>query len=246
MKRTGIGVIVAPNEMDVSEIVLEQLINQLSGNKKSSFALPTGETPKLLYSMLARLPKKKKPDFSSSHFFQLDEFVGLKKNDRRSFTRYLEKMLFSKQNFKRKNIYTFNTSSKNPEKDCAEYESAVSKTGIDLCLLGLVENGHIAFNEPGSSFSSKTRIISLAKSTLNAKTKMLSSSVPETAFTIGISTIMKSKKIIVIATGRKKAKAISFALKSKKFSDVKKCPLVALNYHKNAVIIADKEAASLI
>jgi glucosamine-6-phosphate deaminase len=244
MKRHGLGVIIVDDLEGVSKLALNLIIDQLSKKKDSSFALPTGETPLVLYSMIAKLQKKGKIDFLKSSFFQLDEFVGLKSKDKRSFTLYLEKKLFSKNNFKRKNIHTFNTSSKNPEKDCFEYERTVSKIGIDFCLLGLGENGHIAFNEPGSKVNSKTRLISLAKSTLNAKEKMLSSTVPEKAFTIGLSTIMKSKRIFVIAIGKKKAKAVSFAVKSKKISDINKCPVAVLNYHKNAVLIIDKEAAS--
>lgn len=244
MKRHGLGVIIVDDLEGVSKLTLNLIVEQLAKKKESSFALPTGETPQLLYSMIAKLQKKGKINFSKASFFQLDEFVGLKNNDKRSFTLYLEKKLFSKNNFKRKNIHTFNTASKNPEKDCIDYEKAVSRIGIDFCLLGLGENGHIAFNEPGSKINSKTRLISLAKSTLNAKEKMLSSTVPEKAFTIGINTIMKSKRIFVIATGKKKAKAVSFAVKSKKISDINKCPVAVLNYHKNAVLIVDKEAAS--
>lgn len=246
MKRYGMSVIIAENVREASMVVLEQILNQLAENKKSSFALPTGETPELLYSILSRPPKKKRADFSSASFFQLDEFIGIKKGDKRSFNLYLEKRIFSKQNFLRKNIHTFNCASKNPEKDCADYEKAISKTGIDFCLLGLGENGHIAFNEPGSMMNSKTRVISLAESTMKIKSKMLSSSVPEKAFTIGIATIMKSKKIIVFATGKKKARAVAFAIKSKNISDSKKCPLASLNYHKNTVLIVDKKAAALL
>jgi glucosamine-6-phosphate deaminase len=246
MKRYGLGVIVAQDLTAVSKIVLEELIQQLKKKKNSSLTLPTGATPKLLYSMLALPSNKKKVDFSSATFFQLDEFVGLKKGDKKSFAYYLEKNLFSKQNFKKKNIHTFNTAAKNPEKDCVEYEKAISKKGIDFCLLGLGENGHIAFNEPGSDVNSKTRIISLAKSTLNAKSKIGYSNVPSKAFTIGLSTIMKSKRIIVIATGDKKAKAVASAVKSKKLSDIKQNPVSILNYHKNAILIVDKKAAKLI
>ncbi len=246
MKRYGMSVIIAENAREASLVVLEQLLNQLAENKRSSLALPTGETPKLLYSILARPPKKKRADFSSAIFFQLDEFVGIKKEDKRSFNLYLEKRLFSKQNFLRKNIHMFNCASKNPEKDCTDYEKVISKTGIDFCLLGLGENGHIAFNEPGSKMNSKTRVISLAESTVNSKPKMFSNPVPEKAFTIGVATIMRSKKIVVFATGKKKARAVAFAIKSKTISDAKKCPLASLNYHKNTVLIVDKKAAALL
>jgi glucosamine-6-phosphate deaminase len=245
-KRFGMNLIVVDDLKEISKIIINEIRVQLKINKNSIFIFPTGETAKLLYLMISKLKGKNKLDFSNAQFFQLDEFVGLKKGDRRSFTLYLEKRLFSKTNFKQKNIHTFNTASKNPLKDCKLYDKKILKNSVDFCVLGLGENGHIAFNEPGSSIDSKTRIISLAKSTLKTKSKMLASSVPKKAFTVGISTIMMSKKIFVIASGKNKSTAVEFAIKSKKMSDMKKCPLAVLNYHKNAMLVIDKKSASKI
>ena len=143
---------------------------------------------------------------------------------------YLFKRLFNKINIKKKNIILLDGSSKNWKKECANYELKIKKSPIDLQILGVGVNGHIAFNEPGSEFNSKTRLVDL----IHVKGKALS---------IGISTILKAKKLILLASGKKKAKIIRELIKG---NDNRNIPVNSLKKHKDFIIILDKKAASLL
>ena len=210
----------------------------------ASLALPTGETAKRFYRVLAEEHKKGNADFSRASLFQLDELEGVGRRDHRSYAHYLHERFISKVNIRKKNVHLLNGKAKDPKEECGEYEKAVQKNGIDLIVLGLGGNGHIAFNEPGSAAGSKTRAVRLKKRTVNAKKSK--DFVPERALSMGLATIMKnSERAVVIASGRHKADAVKCALKGRKKGNHKKCPAAILNFHKNAVMIADKDAAPL-
>ena len=147
------------------------------------------------------------------------------------------KNFFDKINIKKSNIYLLNGNTKNSKKECADYESKIKKNPIDLMILGVGVNGHIAFNEPGSLKNSRTRLVELTSETKNINR------VDKDALTVGISTIMKSKKIILLASGKKKVRAVRSLVRGK---PSKKYPVSFLKSHKDLIVIVDKKLAGAI
>jgi len=219
---------------EMSEKAAEIIIKQIKNKPNSVVGFATGKTVLGLYSHLA----KSKLDFSKVKTFNLDEYYPIKRKDRNSFYYFMHKNLFDKININPENIHLLNGEAKNPKKECENYEEKIKKNPIDLQILGLGVNGHIAFNEPGSLKSSKTRLVNLSKSTIKInKTKS------KKALTMGIATIMNAKKIILLASGRSKAEAIKRLIEGK---EDEKWPVSFLKGHKNLVVIIDKEAGSLL
>lgn len=214
--------------------------------KKPSLVLglAAGKTVIPLYRQLVKLYKNKKINFSKITTFNLDECLD--STNKNIFKSFMEEHLFKKINIKKSNIHSLDCNSKDLKKECQEYERKIKKSGgIDLQILGIGVNGHMAFNEPGSSFNSNTRKVKLTKTTIiNIKKVVdLSKSVQRYALTMGIKTIMESKKIILLAAGKHKATAIHNLIQKK---ITKKTPASVLRRHKNLMILIDKYSASKI
>ncbi len=222
-------IIIVKDYNRMSKLAAELLIKEIRKKPNLATAFATGKTPKGLYKLLVKACKKKEVDFSKIKAFNLDEYYPIKKTNRKSFYYYLHKNLFDKVNIKKENIYLLNGEAKNYKKECKDYENKIKKNKIDLMILGVGVNGHIAFNEPGSLINSKTRLVELE----NGKK----------AFTIGISTILSAKKIILLASSKKKAEAIRALIKG---NIDKCCPVSFLGEHKNLIVVIDKGAGSLL
>jgi glucosamine-6-phosphate deaminase len=214
------------------------VIGQIRKKPSSSIMLPSGETAKKMYSILVSAYKKKKVSFKKVKFFQLDDILGAEKKE--SYSTYLRERFIDKVNIQEKNVFLFDSLSKTPKEDCVNFEKEVRKKGIDLCVLGLGANAHIAFNEPGSKATTKTRIAILDKNTQKVKSSKKTKA--KKVFTIGMSTIMISKKIIVMANGEKKSRAIKAIIKNENYL---KWPASILNKHKNVTLVVDKKVVSL-
>jgi glucosamine-6-phosphate deaminase len=217
------------------------IISEILKNPRAVLIFPSGRTPKMLYKLLIAEYKKNKIDFSKIKIFNLDEYYPVSKKSRKSFYYYLHKNFFRKVNLKESNINLLNGEAENPEKECKDYERKIMKHRIDLIILGVGNNGHIAFNEPGSGMTSKTRVVELNKETIKRNSGFLCK-VPKRALTLGIKTILSSRKIILLASGKEKAKAIKHLVKGKISKD---WPVSFLREHKNFLVIADKNAFSL-
>ena len=241
----------APRHM---EIYIEKNYNALSKRAAdiiSSFlkqkptailGLPTGSTPQKLYAMLAEKCSNKEISFKKVKTFNLDEYSGLPSDNRQSYHYYMKKNLFSKIDIDEKNTFFPNDF----KPDYKKYDKEIKESGgIDLQILGIGRDGHIGFNEPGSKFSSKTREIFLAKPTIDDNARFFSSKkdVPKKAVTMGISTIMQAKRIVLIVSGNKKTKIIFDALYGRVSTKV---PASILQRHKNVIVILDEEAAQKI
>lgn len=221
----------------MSKTASEMIISEILKKPDLVLGFATGKTPKKLYKNLIRAHKKKKIDFSKIRAFNLDEYYPLDKKNKKSYRNYMFRNLFEKVNIKKENINLLDGSNKDWKKECNEYEKKISKYRIDLQILGIGVNGHIGFNEPGSGFYSKTRLVNLAPETVK-RNKFL-----DKGLTIGISTIMKSKKIILLASGKIKAKAVKGLIGGKINSNL---PASFLRKHKNLVVIIDKKAGEFI
>src|ERR1700749_877238 len=178
--------------------------------EKTVLGLATGSSPKSLYAELVRLHREEKLSFKNVVTFNLDEYYPIDNDARQSYNRFMKEQLFSKVDIDPANCHIPNGQWKKEEikKHCTEYEQQIEKAGgIDLQILGIGNNGHIGFNEPGYGIYSRTRLITLDTSTRLANSYEFAniSEVPRLAITMGISTIMKSKKVILMAWGQGKA-----------------------------------------
>lgn len=207
-------------------------------------SLSAGGTMIPFYKELIKLNKNKKVSFKKVRTFNLDEYYPINPKNKNSFRYYMNKNFFNKVDLDEKNINFFDSTKRDYKKECSNYERKIKSVGgIDLQILGIGRNSHIAFNEPGSSFNSKTRKIKLTESTVKANSRFFKSEkeVPKHALTMGISTILKAKRIILIATGKEKRECIRRTLKGKISKQV---PASILRKHKNTTFILDKQASS--
>ena len=180
---------------ELSSLVANIVETQIKEQPLSKLVLPTGSTPLGLYDELV----KRELDWSNITIFNLDEYI-INPNHLQSYYNFMRMNLFDKTNIY-PNSYNF------PDRNTQAYEDKIKeKGGIDLCILGIGTNGHIAFNEPGSSFDSRTRVVSLSEQTIQDNSRFFDSvdDVPKQAITMGLGTIMESKRIILLVQGKKK------------------------------------------
>jgi glucosamine-6-phosphate deaminase len=234
--------IVEKNYSAMSSKAASIVAELLQRNPSAAIALPTGATPMLLYKILAAECKRKRIDFSKARFFAIDEYVGLGQSDKNSFSYFLKTNFFNNVNAKRQNIFLLNGAARNLRAECARHESAIKKQGVDLCILGIGRNGHVAFNEPGSCSYGITRTVLLKQETRKVNGGNFASGLaPAKAITIGLGTIREnSRQVLLLASGKNKAKAVSASLQSKDFL---RWPAVALMPHRNFVFVVDRAAA---
>ena len=209
-------IIITKNYKEMSKQAAEFIIDEVLKKPNLVLGFPSGETPMLMYKLLVKAYKNKKSklnkkvDFSKIRCFSIDEYYPIKKSNKNSSYYYLNKNFLSHVNIKKSNINMLDSENENPEKYCAKYEKKIKKNPIDILILGVGVNGHICFNEPGSKFNSKTRIVNLMNKTIKQNSRFFKkiNDVPKSAMTMGISTILSSNQIILLASGKNKAKAI--------------------------------------
>lgn len=231
---------------DVAKKCAEIFVEAVKNKPDIVLGLPTGKTFVPIYHEIVKLCKKEKVSLAKVRTFNLDEFFGLKSGDKKSFRHYMDKNFFDKVDIARKNIFFLNGDVGDFKKECDDYEQEIRKAGgIDLQFLGIGVNGHIGFNEPGSVFTSRTRRVELTKSTReeNASEFGSAAKVPQFALTVGIGTVLKSRKIVLAATGKTKSQIIEEVVCGK---ISKKIPASALRKHKDVCFLLDKDAASRV
>ncbi|QYJ15006.1 Glucosamine-6-phosphate deaminase 1 [Rubrobacter xylanophilus DSM 9941] len=205
--------------------------------------LPTGSTPLGMYRRLVEMHRRAGLSFSRTTFFNLDEYLGLPPDHPASYRTYMLKNLYSLIDADPDRIHFPDGTAPDPEVECERYEAAIRRCGgADLCVLGIGRNGHIGFNEPGAPFNSRTRVVRLAESTrrVNA-TDFPSGRVPERAITAGMATIFESRRILLLASGADKARAVAAAVEGSVSETV---PASILQRHPDATLLLDQEAAS--
>ncbi len=210
-------------------------------NPNCVLGLATGSTPLSAYNSLVELNKQGIIDFTSVRTFNLDEYVGIGRSHEQSYYKFMFDNLFYKINIKPENVKI-----PNPEESCALYDEAIDAAGgIDLQILGIGNNGHIAFNEPCGIFSEGTHIVNLTESTIEANKRFFNSieEVPKKAITMGVGSIMKAKEIILIAIGKSKAEAVRSMINGK-INPM--CPASVLQRHPNVTVLLDTQAAALL
>ncbi len=240
-----VQIIVAENSdiasMNVAGIVQEQLEKK----PNSVLLLPTGSTPLKVYKRLSEMVETGTVSFSEAKTFNLDEYYGIEKSHPESYHSFMWKNFFGKIDIKKENVSIPESNPKDADLFCKQYEERINEKGLDLALLGIGVNGHIGFNEPGTSFDSITHVTDLTKSTIEANSRFFESEkdVPTKAITAGMKTIMNAKKVVLMAFGKNKAEVIRDALEGEVSESV---PASILQKHENAIFILDKDAASLL
>jgi glucosamine-6-phosphate deaminase len=206
--------------------------------------LPTGSSPEQVYSHLVDSYKNGKVSFENVVTFNMDEYVGLSPDNDQSYHYFMQKHFFSHVNLKPENINILDGLAADVDAECAAYEEKIKKIGgIHLFMGGIGPNGHIAFNEAGSSVESITRKIALADSTIAANSRFFASpdDVPRFALSVGIATVMSAKEVVILAYGVAKAKAVKDSLVDEISS---KCPGSYMRLHDNCTFVLDEAAAS--
>lgn len=195
----------------MSETAAEFLTEELNRKPSAVFALPTGSTPIGTYRALARLNKEGKVDFSQGNFFNVDEYVGLSRESEQGYYHFLYENLYRHVNVDLEKTHVPDGMAENPEQAAEQYEQMIDGLGgLDAAFLGIGRNGHIGFNEPADSLHYATYCVTLTQSTIEANARFFRNEgeVPKQALTIGMGTILKAKKIILVANGDDKEEAI--------------------------------------
>ncbi len=208
--------------------------------------LATGSSPEGMYAQLVDWYNKGDLDFAKVKSVNLDEYRGLSRENEQSYYYFMHKHLFDKVNIDVNNTYLPNGLAEDPEEECRRYDALIeSLGGVDLQLLGMGHNGHIGFNEPGDHYDKGTHCVDLQQSTIEANKRFFASEdeVPRQAYTMGIGTIMKAKKILVIVSGAEKAEILKEALYGPITPQV---PASVLQMHSDVIVIADEAALSAI
>ncbi|MDD3296084.1 MAG: glucosamine-6-phosphate deaminase [Candidatus Omnitrophica bacterium] len=236
-------VIICQDKQEVSREAAAIFIQAINSNPEIVLGLATGGTPVGMYKELIEMNKKGKVNFSKVKSFNLDEYAGLDGSHPQSYRFFMNQNLFNHINIDKSNTYVPEGKFCDCEQSCRNYEEAIKKnSGIDLQLLGIGSNGHIAFNEPGSPEKSRTRKVDLTARTIDDNTRFFDNrnQVPTQAITMGIETILEAKQIILLATGANKATAVTGALKGPVGS---RLPASFLQGHSACTFIVDKAAA---
>lgn len=235
-------VIVKKDYESISKEAANIIKDEMVKNPNIVLGLATGSTPVGMYQELIRFHKEEGLDFSNVTTFNLDEYVGIDDDHPNSYHYFMKDVLFDHININMENTFVPDGKAEDPESYCREYDRLIEeKGGIDIQILGIGENGHIAFNEPDKKLNVGTSIVDLTQSTIEANSRFFDSidEVPKTAITMGIGSIMKAKKIILLANGKKKAKVIKELLKGEKITT--DLPASMLLLHPDVTVIVDEE-----
>jgi glucosamine-6-phosphate deaminase len=228
---------------ELSQRAAALIIEKVKQKPNAVLGLATGSTPKGTYKELIRDHQLNGTSYARVKTINLDEYVGLPADHPNSYHYFMRTNLFDHLDFSEGNHFIPEGLAKDLDAACQDYEERIHSNPIDLQLLGIGQNGHIGFNEPGTPFNSTTHRVQLTRSTRKANARFFDhfNEVPKEAITMGISSILQSKEIILLASGSNKAEAIYRLLKG---PITEAFPASALNKHDKVTIIADREALS--
>lgn len=237
-------IIKVKNYDEMSEKAFEFIIDSVEELAQPVLGLATGSTPEGMYQQMIDSYMREEVSFENTTTFNLDEYVGLAEDNRYSYRFYMHEKLFKQINVPNNCTYLPHGDADDLYKECRDYEKLIhDEEYIDVQVLGLGLNGHIGFNEPGTAFDSRTHVVDLDDMTRKANARFFNSvnDVPTKAITMGIGTIMESKKILLLVSGEKKAEAV-YRLVNGEVSEA--FPASILQKHENVILIADEGALS--
>ena len=227
----------------MSQKAAQFVADVVRGNPQCVLGLATGSTPIGLYKELARMTAEEGLDFSQVTTFNLDEYLGIGPDHDQSYRYFMEQQLFQHLNPRPKETHVPDGLAEDPEAFCEQYERMIADAGgIDIQVLGIGGDGHIAFNEPGSSLNGDTKLEALTEETIedNARFFASQSDVPRFALTMGVGTIMKARRCLLMANGAKKAKVVAQAIEGPVTSSI---TASALQMHADTIAVLDEDAA---
>lgn len=240
-------VIIQPDAETAAILAARIVEKELRANPQLVLGLATGRTMEAVYGVLARMHAERGLDFSLCRTFNLDEYVGLAPGDPRSYRHFMDRNLFSRVNIDPRNTHVPDGMARDLAAECAGYEETIRKAGgIDLQLLGIGRDGHIGFNEPLSALLSRTREKALSNDTLRQNAEYFGgdpAAVPKRALTMGVGTILESRRCLLIAVGGQKAGILAKAVEGPITAMVSAS---ALQLHARCTVIADEAAAGLL
>lgn len=230
---------------EIASVCADEFTALLTSKENCVLGLATGASPVPTYKELVRRYNAGVISFKHASSFNLDEYVELPRNDKNSYYTFMHENLFNSVDIDEANVHILNGNAEDTAKECADFDAAIKAAGgIDIQLLGIGTNGHIGFNEPSSSFSDGTFKVKLTDSTIKSNSIYFTeNAMPRYALTMGIQSIMKAKKIVLIATGASKAEAVKNAVKGEV---TPMCPASVLQNHPNCIFLLDTAAASLL
>ena len=235
-------IIVAKNLENFNTLASNIVIDLVKKKPDATLGLATGSTPLGVYEAMIMDHVLNRTSYKNIKTFNLDEYVGLDKTNDQSYYYFMQHNLFSSLDIDPANINIPNGMAPDLYAECSRYSNLLKNTTIDLQILGIGTNGHIAFNEPGTFFDSETHVTTLTPETIEANSRFFKNikDVPIQALTMGLGEIMKAKKILLLATGKSKANAIRNLMSGVVSIEQ---PASVLKRHPNVTVIVDKEAA---
>ncbi len=238
--------LVVKNYEEMSEVAAEIFRDVVNEKPNAILGLATGSTPIGLYKKLIEMNKNGEIDFSNVKTVNLDEYVGLGEEDTQSYRHFMNENIFNNININKDNTFVPNGLAKDLNEEAKNYDKKIEELGgIDIQILGIGGNGHIAFNEPNDFLIGGTHVTNLAQSTIEANSRFFDSKdeVPTRALSMGIGQIMKSKKILLLAKGKDKAEAVKKLLNG---NITTYNPASVLQMHNDVTVIIDEEIANMI
>lgn len=237
---------IASSFQEMSKIGAEIVAGVIRSKQNAVLGFATGSTPVGLYKELIRMHKEEGLSFAKVVTFNLDEYVGLPKNHDQSYNHFMWDNLFKHIDVNPSNVHIPDGKAADIDDFCLWYEDRMAEFGgIDIQILGIGSNGHIAFNEPGSSLGSRTRRTGLTENTIKDNARFFKSmnEVPKEAITMGIGTILEAHELILVANGKNKAQAIKDTIEGPITAMI---PATAVQLHPNTTIVVDKDASSML
>jgi len=245
-------VIIEPNYEKLSQWAAEYVVAKINAHKPTKenpfvLGLPTGSSPIGMYQGIIKAYQEGRVSFKNVLTFNMDEYVGLPEEHPESYHSFMKKNLFDHIDCPAENIHILNGNAEDLAAECAHYEAMITEAGgIDLFIGGIGPDGHIAFNEPGSSLSSRTRIKTLTTDTRVANSRFFGgdpNSVPKHALTVGVGTVMSAKEVLILCNGHNKSRALKAAVEG---SITQMWTISALQLHPHGIIVCDDAACEEI
>lgn len=241
-------VIIEPDYQALSQWAANYVANKINAanptaEKPFVLGCPTGSSPLGMYKALVELNKQGKVSFKHVITFNMDEYVGLPEEHPESYHSFMWNNFFNNIDIQKENVHILNGNAEDLEAECANYEKMIKEAGgVDLFMGGIGPDGHIAFNEPGSSLASRTRVKTLTTDTIIANSRFFDNDinqVPKTALTVGVGTVMDAKEVMIVCNGHNKARALQQAIEG---AVNQMWTITALQMHPHGIIVCDEAA----
>ena len=239
--------IIVTKNYDEMSIEAGKILTEVIKNKPDCvLGLATGSTPVGMYDYLTAQFEAKNISFKDVSSINLDEYYPITPDNDQSYRYFMNVNLFDRVDIDKSRTFVPNGCAEDVKKECAEYDARIDRMGIDVQVLGIGRNGHIGFNEPAAELCTETHLTELTPDTINANARFFASEadVPKHALTLGLGSMFKARKILLLASGKNKAEAIKQLVASTAIST--SCPATLLRLHPDVTVICDEDAYSLV